>query len=169
MTSIFAAQAMKSYNIIFFLLLVAWICKNNSQSPWHNFLLATTLAQIFYIVRESSFTPYLPFGLAAIFLTSKIPYFLFPKALPNLSMKEGSLFCSYEIQRTRMLQIVFLVSRESSRRGGVHGLGSMTFGLAVEKFLNIEWFLHWKLNYIVAEIFGGIGMCLWCCWKDLDE
>jgi len=125
-------------NIIFFLLLVAWICKNNSQSPWHNFLLATTLAQIFYIVRESSFTPYLPFGLAAIFLTSKIPYFLFPKALPNLSMKEGSLFCSYEIQRTRMLQIVFLVSRESSRRGGVHGLGSMTFGHVLQKLLNIE-------------------------------
>ncbi len=37
-----------------------------------------------------------------------------------------------------MLQIVFLVSLESSR-GGVHGLGrSMTFGLAVKKFLNIE-------------------------------
>jgi hypothetical protein len=26
-----------------------------------------------------------------------------------------------------------------------------------------------KLNYIVAENFGGIGMCLWCCWKDFDE
>jgi hypothetical protein len=22
---------------------------------------------------------------------------------------------------------------------------------------------------MVAEIFGGIGMCLWCFWKDLDE
>jgi hypothetical protein len=22
---------------------------------------------------------------------------------------------------------------------------------------------------IVAENFGGIGMCLWCRWKDLDE
>jgi hypothetical protein len=22
---------------------------------------------------------------------------------------------------------------------------------------------------IVAEILGGIGMCLWCCWKGLDE
>jgi hypothetical protein len=22
---------------------------------------------------------------------------------------------------------------------------------------------------IIAENFGGIGMCLWCCWKDLDE
>jgi hypothetical protein len=34
----------------------------------------------------------------------------------NLSMKEGSfvLFCSYEIHRSGMLQIVFLVSWESS-------------------------------------------------------
>jgi hypothetical protein len=71
----------------------------------------------------------------AIFLTSKIPYFLFPKAPPNPSMKGGSLFCSYEIQQTGMLQIVFMVSWESSRRGGVHGLGSMTFGLAVQKVL----------------------------------
>jgi len=38
-----------------------------------------------------------------------------------------------------MLQIVFLVSLESSQSGGVHGLGStMMFGLAVQKFLNIE-------------------------------
>jgi hypothetical protein len=22
---------------------------------------------------------------------------------------------------------------------------------------------------MVAEIFGRIGMWLWCCWKDLDE
>jgi len=22
---------------------------------------------------------------------------------------------------------------------------------------------------MVAENFRGIGMCLWCCWKDLDE
>ncbi len=39
-------------------------------------------------------------------------------------MKEGSLFCRYEIHQTRMLQIVFLlVSLESSRREGLHGLG----------------------------------------------
>jgi hypothetical protein len=31
-------------------------------------------------------------------------------------------------------------------RGGVHGLGSMAIGLAVQKFLNIWWFFHWKLN-----------------------
>jgi hypothetical protein len=36
-----------------------------------------------------------------------------------------------------MLQIVFLVSLESFGRGGggVHGLGSMTFGLVVQKVL----------------------------------
>jgi hypothetical protein len=37
-----------------------------------------------------------------------------------------------------MLQIVFFVSLESSPWGGVHQLGSMVFGLAVQKFLNIE-------------------------------
>jgi hypothetical protein len=26
-----------------------------------------------------------------------------------------------------------------------------------------------KLNQIVAENFKRIGMCLWCCWKDLNE
>jgi hypothetical protein len=56
-------------------------------------------------------------------------------------MKEGSffvLFCTYEIHQTRMFQIVFLVSLESSRQGGVHGFASMMFGLAMQKFLNIE-------------------------------
>ncbi len=49
-------------------------------------------------------------------------------------MEEGSLFCfvsTYEIHRIGMLQIVFLVSLEGSQGGeggGVHGLGSMTFG-----------------------------------------
>jgi hypothetical protein len=79
------------------------------------------------------------------------------------------LFCSYEIHCTEMLQIVFLVSLESSWWGGVNGLGSMTFGLVVQKFLTIERFLHWKLNWIGAENFRGIGMWLWCCWKGLDE
>jgi len=30
------------------------------------------------------------------------------------------------------------VSLESSQQEGVHGLGSMMFGLAMQKFLNIE-------------------------------
>jgi hypothetical protein len=68
-----------------------------------------------------------------------------------VSMKEGILFffilsCNYEIHQTKMLQIVFLVSLESSQWKGVHGFGSMTFGLVVQKFSNIEWFFHKKLN-----------------------
>jgi hypothetical protein len=55
----------------------------------------------------------------------------------KLFMKEGSLFCSYEIHSTRtgMLQIMFLVSLESSWLGGVHGLGFMRFRLVVQKVL----------------------------------
>ncbi len=58
------------------------------------------------------------------------------------------LFVLMRIHRIGMLQSAFLVSfLESSWRKGVHGLGSMTMiGLAVQKFLNIEWFFHWKLN-----------------------
>jgi hypothetical protein len=41
-----------------------------------------------------------------------------------------------------MLHIEFLVSLESSGREGVHGLGSMLFGLAVQNFFAIEFFLH---------------------------
>jgi hypothetical protein len=37
-----------------------------------------------------------------------------------------------------MLQIMFLVSLESSQGGGVHWLGFMAFGLEVQKFMNIE-------------------------------
>jgi hypothetical protein len=37
-----------------------------------------------------------------------------------------------------MLQIAFFVSLESSQRAGVHRFGFMAFGLALQKFLNIE-------------------------------
>jgi hypothetical protein len=37
-----------------------------------------------------------------------------------------------------MLQIMFLMSLESSQQEWVHGLGSMMFGLVVQKFLNVE-------------------------------
>jgi hypothetical protein len=79
-----------------------------------------------------------------------LPFFL-PSVL-NMractSICEGRwfvLFCSYEIHGTWMFHILFLVSLESSQ-WWVHGLGSMMFGLVVQKFLNIEWFFHWKLN-----------------------
>jgi hypothetical protein len=51
------------------------------------------------------------------------------------SIYEGRLFvcfvCTYEIHRTGMLQIAFLVSLESSHRGAAHRLGFMAFGFAV--------------------------------------
>jgi hypothetical protein len=63
------------------------------------------------------------------------------------------LFCSYEIHRTRMLRIVFLVSLESSRWGGVHGLGSITFGLAVQKVLE-----YWMISSLKISKLN-------CSWK----
>jgi hypothetical protein len=45
-----------------------------------------------------------------------------------------------------MLQIVFLVSLESSQQGCGHGLGSMTFGLVVQKFLNIDMIFSLKIT-----------------------
>jgi hypothetical protein len=62
----------------------------------------------------------------------------------NLSMKEGRDEINWT--RTGMLQIMFVLSLESSWQGGVHGLGFMRFILAVLKFLNSEWFLHWKFK-----------------------
>jgi hypothetical protein len=59
-------------------------------------------------------------------------------------MKEGSLFVCFVLfvlmrsTEPGMLQNAFLVSLESSQGGGVHGLGSMTFGLVVQKLLNVE-------------------------------
>jgi hypothetical protein len=36
-----------------------------------------------------------------------------------------------------------------------------------------SWILNdfFTKNYIKSKlkIWNGIGMCLWCCWKDLDE
>ncbi len=61
---------------------------------------------------------------------------------------EGStlfvLFCTYEIYRTRMLQIVFLVSLESSQGGGVHRLGSMMFAKVLKYWMTFS--LKIKLN-----------------------
>jgi len=74
--------------------------------------------------------------------------------LTHLSMKEGSLF-SFVGTRSTELGCFRWVSLESSRWGVVHGIGSMTFGLAVQKFLNIEWFLlKIKLN------------CSWKFWRN---
>jgi hypothetical protein len=56
-------------------------------------------------------------------------------------MKEGRLFCFVVMRSTKpgcFASDRVLDALESSQQGGVHGLGSMTFGLAVQKFVNIE-------------------------------
>jgi len=58
-----------------------------------------------------------------------------------------------------MLQIVFLMSLESSRQGGVHGLGSTTFGLeywmisSLKIKLNHSWKFrrNWKVPLVLLE------------------
>ncbi len=68
-------------------------------------------------------------------LKPELRYVFKSRIAQHLSMKEGSLFCSYEIHQTRMLQIVFLVSLESSQPGGVHGLWFPGVWTAVQKVL----------------------------------
>ncbi len=61
-------------------------------------------------------------------------FFFWRKFTIYLWRKVVCLFCfvcTNEIHRTRMLQIAFLVSLESSGGGGVHWLGFTAFGLAV--------------------------------------
>jgi hypothetical protein len=58
---------------------------------------------------------------------SIIAFFSWLKTLEDiyLCMKEGCLFCRYEIHET-WLQIMFLVSLENSQQGGANVLGSVT-------------------------------------------
>ncbi len=62
-------------------------------------------------------------------------------------MKEGSLFC-FVVMRSTKLGCFWLCSQCPWKvlDKEVHGLGSMTFGLVVQKFLNIEWFFSLKLK-----------------------
>jgi hypothetical protein len=61
-------------------------------------------------------------------------------------MKEDNLFCFvFAIMRSTELGC-FRSCSWCLWWGGVHGLGSVMFGLVVQKFLNIEWFLYWKFN-----------------------
>jgi hypothetical protein len=116
---------------------VLWIAKNTKKVD-----IGFCLEQLHF------YTQHLP--LQQYFSHLELLLYCCP-SLTHLSMKEGCLFvlfcfvCTDEIHRIGMLQIAFLVSLESSW-GGVHRLGFIVFGLVVQKFLNIEWFLHWKLN-----------------------
>jgi hypothetical protein len=82
----------------------------------------------------------------------------------HLSMKEGNLFCIYEIHRTRMLQIVFFVSLESSWEEGCMGLVAWHLDLQFKSFwimndsslkikLNCSWKFqrHWNVVLVLLE------------------
>jgi hypothetical protein len=56
-------------------------------------------------------------------------------------MKEGNLFCFVIMKSTEsgcFKLCSWCLLKTLDEEGGVHGLGSMTFGLVMQKFLNIE-------------------------------
>jgi hypothetical protein len=61
-------------------------------------------------------------------------------------MKEGSLFC-FIIMRSTKLGCLFKVSLQSFRWGEVHRLGSMMFGLVVQKF-----FEYWMISSLKTKL-----------------
>ncbi len=70
------------------------------------------------------------------------------------------LFCSYEIHQTGMLQIVFLVSLESCRWGGVvQGLGSMMFGVWTCCAKVLE---YWMISSLKIKL--NCSKILWRNW-----
>jgi len=113
------------------------------------------LAALIYIFQENRFVSLGVWGF---------------KALMYLWMKVVCLFYffhTYETHLTGMLQIVFLVSLESSQGGGVHWLDSMTLGLVMQKFLNIKCLFSLKIKLNCSWKFRR-NWSLWCCCKDLD-
>jgi hypothetical protein len=66
-------------------------------------------------------------------------------------MKQGSLFvlfCLYlwdPPNRDALDRILGLFGKLFEEEGCI-AFGFMVFGLALQNFLNIEWFLHWKFN-----------------------
>jgi hypothetical protein len=104
----------------------------------------------------STYTCYL-----SLFTRAKVKCELFP-VLTHLSTKEGSLFVLFCVSRwdpqTRMLQIVFLISLESSGRWGFHGV--WTCSAKVLEYwiifsLKMKWNHSWKFqrNWIVPLMF----------------
>ncbi len=85
----------------------------------------------------------------------------------HLSMKEeGSLFCFVVMRfiEPGCFRLCSWCLWKALDRRGAWAWFHWCLVLAVQKFLNIEWFFHWKLNYIVAENFWGIGMLLERSW-----
>ncbi len=109
-------------------------------------------------------------GVVGVKFTTLVFIFLL---IPSLSMKQGSLFCFVVMRSTEpgcFRSCSCCLWKALDEEGCMGLVPWWCFGLVVQqKFLNIKWFLSWKLNWIVVENFGGIGMCLLCRWKDLDE
>ncbi len=92
----------------------------------------------------------------------------------HLSVKEGSLFCFvlFVFMRSTKLGCFRLHSWslwKALEEEGCIGLVSWRLDYGCRSSWILNDFFQWKLNFRVAENFRGIGMCLWCCWKDLDE
>ncbi len=72
-------------------------------------------------------------------------------------MKEGSLFCFIVMRSTEpgCFRLCSWCLWKALDGGGVHGLGSMTFGLCgVQKFLNIP---KKKTRFLEGKFSGGCG------------
>ncbi len=128
--------------------MLVFIMKNNAQLPWIGQMILPSS-----LIWQYIFLFHFLLG-QHIYLWRKVVCFV--------------LFCSYEIHWTRMLQIMFLVSLESSWWGGLHGLHSIMFGLAVQNVLEY-WMISslkiilnhsWKFGMESECTFGVVGRIL---------
>ncbi len=79
-------------------------------------------------------------------------------AILYLSMKEGSLFC-FVVMRSTKTGCFRSCSLESSWWGGVHGLGSMRFGLGDAKVLEYWMIFSLKIKLNCSWIFLEVLEC----------
>jgi hypothetical protein len=80
--------------------------------------------------------------------TSDLSHMVCRRFNSHLSMKEGSLFCFVLMRSTksRGFRLCSYCLWKALNEEGCMGLDPWCFVLAVQKFLNTEWFLHYKLN-----------------------
>jgi hypothetical protein len=85
-----------------------------------------------------------------------------------LFMKESNLFCFVVMRSTKpgcFRTCSWCLSKVSTRRGAWAWFHDVwTWGPNVLEYSMIS-----SLKIMVAENFRGIEICLWCCWKYLDE
>jgi hypothetical protein len=91
---------------------------------------------------------------------SKKPKFWTWKS-PHLCMK---VVCFVVIRSTELgcFRLCFWCLWKALHEKGCMGLVPWGLDLQCKK----SWILN---DFFIAEYFGGIGMYLWCCWKDFDE